>query len=79
MLPSLSTICGAVAAQHRIDPGDRVVGDAERHAEGVARLVAFLGGVEESVPGPFVGEFLVGRRAGRIHLRVRSSPTYCLK
>ncbi len=68
MLPSLSTICGAVAAQHGVDPGDRVVGDAERHAEGMAALVAFLGGVKKRVPGPFVGQFLVGRRAGRIHL-----------
>ena len=57
-----------MSAQHGIGRGDRIVGDAERYAERMIGLVTLFGGGQKCVPGPFIGELLIGRRTGRVHL-----------
>ena len=41
--PLASTSSGAVAVEHRADPLHRIARGADRHAERIAGLVAFLG------------------------------------
>ena len=61
---------GAVSIEQRAEPVRRVAGLAEREAKGVARFLAFLGGRQEEIPGPLVGQLLVpAGAAGRVHLR----------
>src|SRR5689334_24524403 len=59
-----------MAAEYRIDPGHRVVGDAETYPDQVilTGLEAFLGGRQKEIPGPLVRQCVVSRRAGRVHL-----------
>ena len=59
----------AVAVEDRADPLYRVARRAHRHAEGMTGLLRLPGGLGEELPVPLVGQLLVGRRAGRIHLR----------
>ena len=57
-----------MSSEYRPHPVHRVAGLAQRHPERKAGLVQLSGRVEPKIPRPIVGQLLVGRCAGRIHL-----------
>src|SRR3954453_5380894 len=59
---------GAIGLEHRAHPVDGVARGAHRLAQSVAGLVTLLGDLQKRVPGPAVGQFLIGISGGRIHL-----------
>src|SRR5207253_1733129 len=57
-----------VAVEEGADPLDRIAGGAERHAERIAGLEAFRGGLREEIPGPSRLQLNVRWCPRRVHL-----------